>query len=424
VAAAIFRDRATTALRDARRLAAARLGAAKFEVRYRASGNVRVVTPASLQRGPRSPAPRTPPSSVFLPNEEKLHALDVGGTRAVSVGDRQVRLVELRGWLRAVDPVCKASDPAWYYLLEPDLEWSEASGLRPSDILRVGNIVALGDSRAGASPWRIESRPLIRIEFGGWDEAKLGIPPPDDWRSRGSAGCPGVFFAFDPLRPVPGGPVLEPGRYVRVVGSLVSDAPHATKATAGVWLVRNLGMALDPQHVVHAAENAWSRGGEESPDNPARWTEIHPPDLIEPLPDRDPQETVRGVTVHLPEGAFSRSSAPMDLSLAPPGPRPAWARGIAVRETILDAPPGSPFQQSLAACRLDDAEDRVQIRIDLKSGEAESLAAIFRVAWSRDRGGWWVVKPSLPASHPPGRGNRTGAVAARAIGGPPVVLDR
>jgi hypothetical protein len=196
--------------------------------------------------------------------------------------------VELRGWLRAVDPVCKASDPAWYYLLEPDLAWSEASGLRPSDILRVGNIVGLGDSRSGTSPWQIESRPLIRIEFGGWDEAKLRIPPPDDWRSRGSAGCPGVFFAFDPLRPVPGGPMLEAGRYVRVVGSLVSDAPHGTKATAGVWLVRNLGIALDPQHVIHAAESAWSEGGEESPDNPARWTEIHPPDLIEPLPDRAP----------------------------------------------------------------------------------------------------------------------------------------
>jgi hypothetical protein len=319
--------------------------------------------------------------------------------------------------LRAVDPVCKASDPAWYYLLEPDLAWSEASGLRPSDLLRVGNIVALGDSRPGASAWQIESRPLIRIEFGGWDEAKLGNPPPEDWRSRGSAGCPGVFFAFDPLRPVREGPMLEPGRYVRVVGSLVSDAPHATKATAGVWLVRNLGLALDPQHVIHAAESAWSEGGEEDPDNPARWTEIHPPDLIEPVPEPDPEETVRGVTIRAPEGAFFQSPAPVDLSLSPPGSRPAWARGIAVRETILDAPLDSSFQRSREACRLEEGNDRVQIRIDLESVGASRFAALFRVAWSRSAGSWQVEK--APPASPLGPARRpatAGAVSALMIG--------
>jgi hypothetical protein len=205
--------------------------------------------------------------------------------------------------------------------------------------------------------------------------------------------------------------VLEPGRYVRVVGSLVSDAPHATKATAGVWLVRNLGMALDPQHVIHAAESSWSEGGEESPDNPARWTEIHPPDLIEPLPDRAPEETVRGVTVHPPEGAFSRSSAPMDLTLAPPGPRPVWARGIAVRETILDAPLESSFQRSLAACRLEEARDGVRIHVDLKSSGAEKFAAIFRVAWSSDGNSWRIVKP-WALSSPSGQRSETGPAPA------------
>jgi hypothetical protein len=201
------------------------------------------------------------------------------------------------------------------------------------------------------------------------------------------------------------------------MGSLVSDAPHATKATAGVWLVRNLGLALDPQHVIHAAENAWSEGGEEDPDNPARWTEIHPPDLIEALPDRAPEETVRGVTVRAPQGAFSRSPAPVDLSLSPPGPRPPWARGIAVRETILDAPLEASFQRYRAACQLEETNDRVQIHIDLKSAGVPTFAALFRVAWSRDGDSWRVEKAS-PAL-PPGRGRKPGpapALSAQMLG--------
>lgn len=374
---AIWRNRATTDARDEKRLAAAREGAARFKRRSRFAAPL-----------------RTLPSSVFLPNEEKLHALDVPGTRAVRLGDNRVQLVELRGWLRAVDPVCKKSDPAWYYLLEPDLAWSDASGIRESDILRVGNVAALGDLRQGNSPSQIESRPLIRIEFGGWDERKLRSSPPDDWRYRGAAGCPQVFFAFDPLRPVSGGPRLVPGRYIRVVGSLVSDAPHATKATAGVWLVRNFNLAVDPELVVRAAEKTWSKGGEEDPDNPARWTEIHPPDLIETLPAREPTETVRGVAVSTPDGAFARVARPMEISLAPPGPRPVSARGVRVLETILDASLESAFERSLAACHVAQAGDRVRIRIDLEFAGANRFAAIFRVSWSSAGDSWSVVRPS------------------------------
>jgi hypothetical protein len=340
-------------------------------------------------------ARRTPPSSILLPNEKKLHALAVPGTRTAVAGDKHIRLVELRGWLRAVDSTCYRKDPAWYYLLEPDLAWSDAAGLRLSDILWVGNVAALGDQRQGAPPWQIESRPLIRIEFGGWDETKRRSSPPDDWRSRGLAGCSEVFFAFDPLRPDPAGPRLVPGRYIRVVGAFASDDPHSTKAAAGVWLVRNFGLAVDPVHVIHAAENAWSEGEEENRNNPARWTEIHPPDEIEPLPARKPTETVRGVAVRIPDGAFSQPAKPMEISLAPPGPRPAWAQGIRVMETILDVSLESAFERSVAACRLAAAGDRVRIRIDLGSVRADKFAAIFRVSWSSEGDSWLVVRPQV-----------------------------
>ncbi len=377
--------------RDRKRLAAAREGAAKFERRQLFARQLRNAGPAVQ---PFAFDLRTPPSSVFLPNEEKLHALAVPGTRAVRVGDKIIQLVELRGWLRFVDSACNRSDPAWYYLLEPDLAWSDTVGLRPSDILRVGNIAALGDRRGRSSPWQIKSRPLIRIEFGGWDEKKLRGSPPDDWRSRGAFGCPDVSFAFDPLRPIPGGPRLTPGQYIRVVGSLVSDAPHATKATVGVWLVRNLGLAVDPLHVVRASESAWSEGGEENASNPARWTEIHPPDLIEPLQAQEPTEMVIGVAISRPDGALSRPEKPMEFSLSPPGSRPAWARGIRVAETILNASLESAFARSMAACHIAEAKDLISIRIDPESVKADKFAAIFRVSWSPEGDSWLVARPA------------------------------
>jgi hypothetical protein len=392
-AVVVGHDRATTAARDRQRLAAAREGALKCVRRQRVFNARRAASPPAWPPPAGTSASTVSPSSVFVPNEEKLYALDVPGTRLEAVGDQNIRLAELRGWLRGVDPVCKGSDPAWYYLLEPDLAWAEAAGLRPSDILRVGNIAALGDLRLRNSPSQIESRPLVRIEFGGWDESKLGSPAPPDWRFRGFAGCPNVFFAFDPLRPVPNGPTLAPGLYVRVVGSLVSDAPHGTKATAGVWLVRNFGLAFAPEHVIHAAERAWSEGGEENPDNPARWTEIHPPDLIEPLPAPPLEETVRGVTVRRAGEILSRFGKPMGLSMAPPAPRPVWARGIKVRETILDADLDGSFARSVSACRVDSSRDAARIHIDLESAGADQFAAIFRVSWSAEGNSWSVVRP-------------------------------
>ncbi len=397
---AILRHRTLIAARDQKRLAAAREGAAKFERRQLVGRELRNAGSAAQ---PLDFALRTPPSSVFLPNEEKLHALAVPGTRAVRVGDKVIQLVELRGWLRFIDSACKASDPAWYYLLEPDLAWSDTVGLRPSDILRVGNIAGLGDRRGGTSPWQIESRPLIRIEFGGWDEQKLRGSPPEDWRARGAFGCPNVSFAFDPLHPVPGGPRLAPGQYIRVVGSLVTDAPHATKATAGVWLVRNFGLAVDPEHVIHACESAWSEGGEENPGNPARWTEIHPPDLIKPLPAQEPSEAVIGVAISGPDAALSGPAEPMEFSLAPPGPRPAWARGIRVVETILHACRESAFARCLAACHLAEYKNLISVRIDPESASADRFAAIFRVSWSPEADSWLVERPANardPSSHP------------------------
>jgi hypothetical protein len=250
----------------------------------------------------------------------------------VDVGDREIRLVELRGWLRAVDPVCKASDPAWYYLLEPDLIWSEASGFARRH----------SSHRQYRRPGRLEAGNLglaDRADLSSGSNSRLGRSKARKPAARGLAfpGFGGLSRRLLRIRsPAPSarGPP-EPGRYVGH-GIARFRRPHTTKATAGVWLVRNLGLALEPQHVIHAAENAWSEGGEEDPDNPARWTEIHPPDLIEPLPAQEPSETVIGVAISRPDAAVSGPAEPMEFSLAPPGPRLQAAGDLGLGHEELD----------------------------------------------------------------------------------------
>ena len=108
---------------------------------------------------------RTPPSSVFVPNGEKLYPLAVQGTREVQAGGKEIRIVEIRGWLRAVDPTCYAKDPAWYYLLEPDPSWMDSVGMSLADMLKVGNITGLID-RPDWSGYKIEGVALSRSGFG------------------------------------------------------------------------------------------------------------------------------------------------------------------------------------------------------------------------------------------------------------------
>jgi hypothetical protein len=339
------------------------------------------------------PASEGLPSSVIVPDGKKLHSLAVPGSHQVLRRGQATHLVEVRGWLRAVDPSCKAKDPAWYYLLEPDPEWADSVGISLADILRVGNITGLERQTEGGSVYQIVAPPLIRMEFGGWDSRKRDAPPPPSWRFQGAAGCPDVFFAFDPLRPVPSGPRLRPGSYVRVVGSIVTDAPHAGEAVLGAWLVQNFGIALTLGHLVDAAQDLWSEGGEENPLNPGRWTEIHPPDQIEPLSNRDPTETVRGVAICVRDGMFPKATEPLTLTLSPPGARPSWARGARVVEVILANFPKVAFSRSVAITRVRIDRDAAHIRVDPRSEGVTKFAAIYRISWSPGGPSWIVRKP-------------------------------
>jgi hypothetical protein len=162
-----------------------------------------------------------------------------------------------------------------------------------------------------------------------------------------------ILWPYDPRNPVPGQPALTPGQYVRIVGSLVTDDPH---------------VRINEEEADYASENRAIHGivgGDDpttlavrlfweqerlanSPFNGSRWTELHPPDRVEVMPNapqRDAQ-MLRSVLVapppDLPGGetftfdyvlplppSTATPSAPRVREIVGPDTRPRTVRGHA-----------------------------------------------------------------------------------------------
>jgi len=81
------------------------------------------------------------------------------------------------------------------------------------------------------------------------------------------------------------GDALKKGDYVRVCGDIVTDDPHALVADN------------DGTKDWNAGHQQVMKGQDSDQDDPARWTEIHPPDLIEKLPDPGRTVAIYGVAL-------------------------------------------------------------------------------------------------------------------------------
>lgn len=348
-----------------------------------------LVTRTSASGAPSHPIRR--PSSIVIPNSDKLFPLAMPGSQEVTVPGGRVRIAELRGWLRSVPATCDPKDGTWYYLLEVDPGWADSVGLSLADILTVGNITGLVNYPESEPPGMVVGPPLVRIEIVGWNVRRLDrrVAPPG-WSFARQGECAGYRYAFDPLPLAPSGPELRVGSYVRVVGSIVSDSPHATKAAVGAWIVRTFGVAVAPEHRIYAAQSIWSEGAENDPRNPARWTEIHPADSIEVLPTRSPTESVVGVAVALVQHFFSMESGGSNLWVSPPAPRPAWATGIRVVEVPLAASPGEASEPGTSGACLFAEGSKIRIHIDLRAARLNRFAAIFRASWTDGVSSWTV----------------------------------
>jgi len=321
---------------------------------FRAMGlswdNVQVVPDGSLASLPTAEiesASPTPESLVFPPPSPKwLPRTDLAGTTRIVSQGVEVRLIELRGWILNVSSDCNASDPDWDYSLEIDPSWVDALGLDPGHLIKVGDILN-GIHDDTGSLYRSVSIPLVNIELCGWPAVHWpNAILPGDWQFRGANACPEVTWPFSPLNPVPGNPPLQDGQYVRILGSFVTDAPHAASAWFLTWLSRQFNININDAEL-NAVKQAWG-GDEYDPRHPARYTEVHPPDKIEVLPPKAPTETLKGVALLARNGLFFGDTERIDIDIFPPVPREIFGQ-LSLRVDPASCPLGTPVQVTVHA---------------------------------------------------------------------------
>lgn len=306
------------------------------------TSDVKVVGVGALNNHTRFDIPSsspTPGSLVFPPNRKTHFPLQgmPNATRMFSQG-KEIQLVELYGWLRKVqgcNPEPKpGTDPRYFtgadltYELELDTEWALSQGIDLNKILRVGNGPKTGiPGKPGVSPRKWFGLPLVHVELNSWkwrDEVPPGIQiPPIDWTTPYSCGeGKTVLWPFNPYRPKAGGPEISEtgdkqidpktrGLYVRMAGSLVTDSPHDHGSPAGVFseyfaiTCPQVWSGEFPFKIPCDAWDAewdgaisdWNPGVDENgPNHYARWTELHPPDLIEVIDKNDPRYREPNVT--------------------------------------------------------------------------------------------------------------------------------
>ncbi|HYT84182.1 MAG TPA: hypothetical protein VEK86_12045 [Gemmatimonadales bacterium] len=361
------------------------------------------------------------PPSLLWPPAGKWFArtqFPAGTMTVTAPNGATVVIVELRGWLRFVAPE-GGGDPDWHYDLELDLEWLEALGIAedvfclPGDVIRALEPGAIGnDSESQAE---VESRssnrpkycePLVHIELDGIPRAdERGNPSlPSTWTDTSEVKQDDktvtITWPYKPWHPRPGDPELVEGQYVRVVGSLVTDAPHMSQDQIVTNHVRYYGYAnaahyfgLERATLGEMNFIKWMWGdnqGEFDPTHPACWNEVHSPDFFEVLPDRPRTETARVVAVVAQNGLFSGDVEELVAEIHPP-PRPSRWHVLRHRKRI-----GQHTRPStVLADVVEPFADRVRVRAQVKGqaglGSAGKFHAIYRV-------GWRGIAPALNAA--------------------------
>src|SRR5262245_7982509 len=278
-------------------------------------GSVQVVPDGTLAAVPRFDIPSTsatPGSLVFPPNGVKLFPLQgIRSTTTVKSRGKEIEIAELRGWLWHIadEGSCNVEAPGadFHYQLELDTDWALTQGMDLNRLLRVGNIAYVG-MRIQGTARKVVALPWINVELNSWGWNKVfpqGMSqPPRDWTHTQPQPCEtSAVWPFNPSWPNSSKSKLTAspdrrGPYVRLSGSLVTDSPHDVQQRAGTVFCRYLAICANDEFVWEGAVPDWAPGvSSDNPDHPARWTEMHPPDLIERLDDRVPRVTVRGLAL-------------------------------------------------------------------------------------------------------------------------------
>jgi len=307
-----------------------------------------------------------PASSIFPTNGVKWYPLEIGSGTAVSYGGQRTWLVELRGWITEHDTGCNAADPDWHYNLEIDPDWADSVGMPLTQLLRPGNLVVhVSDEQAHDATVRtVVGVPNVHVELNGYVPLQHnGAAAPSSWSSYGQdcqipwvhgGGGPkhggpihdtqNTVWPFDPTHPLSWQNPLGDGDYVRMYGELVTDSPHTEEGIPAQFFCRqfNLGPACNTNGIKTQQRIALVRWAgnrsDEDPTNQARWTEMHPPDMIAILSPKPHTTTLRSVAVSAENCLVgSCETTSLDVDLAAPIPKPPGATGVAFKEEVIPA---------------------------------------------------------------------------------------
>ena len=286
----------------------------------------------------------TPGSLVFPIKFPYAPILLPGSTRVKSQG-LDTYVTELRGWLWWTERLdgCVSTEGDLKYGLEVDTDWALSQGIDLHRILWVGNLGpgggGIGDP--GGRPRAATIRPLISMELNSysWPYSKGdNSQRPADWTHLRDCGSGAFYYPFDPDLPALNAKALpeisaspaQRGPYVRVVGTLLSDSPHtATLGDWGTWWAYNFSSAFATiQDEWNAAALDWAPGVSPlgDPNHPARWTEIHPPDLIEPATPPANPATMKAIGLAARPTECQAAILTVKPDIPPPTPtaRVAW----------------------------------------------------------------------------------------------------
>ena len=220
-----------------------------------------------------------PPTSVFPPIGDKF-CLQTPESHS---GPNGHQIMEIRGWIRRIDmdkpwPCGMDGNVPRYEVscdIELDPEWTGQWGsLYSSSLIRVGNVLLhMGTSGITTDYFAAVSKPMIHVEFMGHIDTD-GSPTPQGWNYI-EPGLPGISWPWNFRFSSDGQTQLKVDQYIMMVGAVISDDPH--------WKSDN---------PFESASQAWGDyktkygpNPKQHPDNPSRWTEIHPPDEIQVLSD-------------------------------------------------------------------------------------------------------------------------------------------
>ena len=309
------------------------------------SNAVQTVPQGALDHVPRDPSweplgGSTPGSTVFTPfnvgalwNAGKVYwPLKLATTKRHYAWGQEVRTIELRGWIGPPGGA-NAVDPDYAYHLDVDVGWLLGRGIDLTALLKVGNILQLGEPDPGITDPRAWcATPLIKLEISGFPpKGQRERKRPPDWtfelpgvvltdENAGAAFNQPVQWPFDPVPRRPDNNPIEGDEYVRVFGSVVTDKAHVP--------TENPPLA--------DAVKRWQTGLGNNENDDARWTEIHPPDWIV-VPSNPParSQLLRGVAVVAP-GTYqwrARIETVLDVDIQAP-PKPGADAVLRYREFV------------------------------------------------------------------------------------------